>query len=147
MKVIPAPLRALGWRTGRRAVEAASAKLSLASYVPYFDYREQLDSKTTLARDPRTIRDKRGSTVSAEDIDLTLTLDGLADVAAGRDWRGLSMLEVGPKYGIHTLWLDEQLGPRQARLLRLRGRYAFPRGLDREAQGAARLGIRRPAQG
>lgn len=111
MKVIPAPLRALGWRTGRRAVEAASTKLSLASYVPYFDYREQLDSKTSLTRDPRIIRDKRGSTVSSEDIDLTLTLEGLADVAAGRDWRRLSMLEVGPKYGIHTLWLDRELGP------------------------------------
>jgi SAM-dependent methyltransferase len=111
MKAIPAPLRALGWRTGRRVIESASARLKLASYVPYYDYREQLDSKTTLTRDPRPIRDKRDSTVSVEDIDLTLTLDGLADVAAGRAWQGLSLLEVGPKYGIHTLWLDEHLSP------------------------------------
>ncbi len=75
------------------------------------DYREQLDAKTTLTKDARSIRDKRGSTVSADDVDLTLTLEGLADVAAGRDWQGRRMLEVGPKYGIHTRWIDERLQP------------------------------------
>ncbi len=108
---IPAPARALGWRTGKRAVDWSAKQLKLASYVPLYDYREQLDAKTTLTRDDRPIRDKRGSTVSAEDVDLTLTVDGLADVAAGRDWRGLRMLEVGPKYGIHTRWIDRQLEP------------------------------------
>ena len=108
---IPAPARALGWRTGKRAVDWSAKRLKLASYVPLYDYREQLDAQTTLTRDDRSIRDKRGSTVSAEDIDLTLTVDGLADVAAGRDWRGLRMLEVGPKYGIHTRWLDGELEP------------------------------------
>ncbi len=108
---IPAPARALGWRTGKRAVDWSAKRLKLASYVPLHDYREQLDAQTTLTRDDRPIRDKRGSTVSAEDIDLTLTVDGLADVAAGRDWRGLRLLEVGPKYGIHTRWLDRELEP------------------------------------
>ena len=108
---IAAGARALGWRTGKRAVEWSSRRLELASYVPMYDYREQLDAKTSLARDARPIRDKRGSTVSADDIDLTLTLDGLADVAAGRAWSGSRMLEVGPKYGIHTRWIDEHLEP------------------------------------
>ena len=76
-----------------------------------YDYREQLDLKTTLTTDTRRIRDKRDSTVSGENVDLTLTLEGLADVAEGRDWRGRRMLEVGPKYGIHTRWIDEQLAP------------------------------------
>jgi hypothetical protein len=108
---IPAPARALGWRTGKRAVDWGAKHLRLASYVPAYDYREQLDLKTTLTRDDRPIRDKRDSTVSAEDVDLTLTLEGLADVVAGRGWTGLRMLEVGPKYGIHTRWIDEQLAP------------------------------------
>jgi len=108
---LPAPVRAVGWRTGRRAVDWSAKQLKLASYVPMYDYREQLDANTTLALDARAIRDKRPSTVSAEDVDLTLTLEGLADVAAGRDWSGKRTLEVGPKYGIHTRWIDEQLKP------------------------------------
>ena len=108
---MPARVRALGWRTGKRAVDWSARRLKLASYVPAYDYREQLDLKTTLTRDDRAIRDKRESTVSADDVDLTLTLEGLEDVAAGRDWTGLRMLEVGPKYGIHTRWIDERLEP------------------------------------
>ena len=108
---LPAPVRAVGWRTGRRAVDWSAKQLKLASYVPMYDYREQLDANTTLALDARPIRDKRPSTVSAEDIDLTLTVEGLEDVAAGRDWVGRRMLEVGPKYGIHTRWVDEHLKP------------------------------------
>jgi SAM-dependent methyltransferase len=104
-------VRAFGWRSGRRAVDWSARKLSLASYMPHYDYQEQLELKTTLTRDPRAIRDKRPSTVSAENVDLTLTLEGLADVAAGRAWEGLTMLEVGPKYGIHTRWVDEHLRP------------------------------------
>jgi hypothetical protein len=108
---VPASARALGWRTGKRAVDWSAKQLRLASYVPAYDYREQLDLKTTLTRDARPIRDKRGSTVSAEDVDLTLTPEGLEDVSAGRHWRGLRTLEVGPKYGIHTRWIDEHLAP------------------------------------
>jgi len=72
---LPAPVRAVGWRTGRRAVDWSAKQLKLASYVPMYDYREQLDTNTSLTLDPRPIRDKRPSTVSAEDIDLTLTLE------------------------------------------------------------------------
>lgn len=108
---MPARVRALGWRTGKRAVDWSARRLKLASYVPAYDYLEQLDLKTTLTRDDRAIRDKRESTVSADDVDLTLTLEGLEDVAAGREWAGLRMLEVGPKYGIHTRWIDERLRP------------------------------------
>lgn len=108
---VPSRIRALAWRRGRRAVEWSSARLKLATYVPMYDYRQQLDLHTTLTRDPRPIRDKRPSTVSAENIDLTLTVEGLEDVARGREWTGLRVLEVGPKYGIHTRWVDEHLQP------------------------------------
>jgi hypothetical protein len=108
---LPSSLRATGWRTGRRLVDWSAARLKLASYVPLYDYREQLDAKTTLVHDRRPIRDKRASTVSAENVDLTLTVEGLEDVARGRAWSGLRTLEVGPKYGIHSRWIDERLAP------------------------------------
>ncbi len=108
---LPPSVRAAGWRTGKRAVDWSAQRLKLASYVPMYDYREQLDAKTTLVVDARSIRDKRPSTVSAENVDLTLTVEGLEDVSRGRAWSGLKTLEVGPKYGIHTRWIDEHLRP------------------------------------
>jgi len=108
---LPWQLRAAGWRAGRRGVEWTSRHLKLASYVPLYDYREQLDAHTTYTEDDRRVRDKRRSTVSDDGVDLTLTTEGLEDVAQGRDWTGKRVLEVGPKYGIHTLWIDEQLRP------------------------------------
>jgi SAM-dependent methyltransferase len=108
---LPPSVRAAGWRTGKRAVDWSAKRLKLASYVPMLDYREQLDAKTTLVVDARSIRDKRPSTVSAENVDLTLTVEGLEDVVRGRSWSGLRTLEVGPKYGIHTRWIDEHLRP------------------------------------
>ena len=46
---LPPPARALAWRTGRRFVDWGAGKLKLASYVPLYDYREQLDEHTTFA--------------------------------------------------------------------------------------------------
>jgi SAM-dependent methyltransferase len=108
---LPPTARALVWRTGRRAVDWSAERLKLVSYVPFYDYREQLELHTTYVEDPRQVRDKRPSTIDPGEIDLTLTVEGLADVLAGRDWSGARMLEVGPKYGIHSLWIDEHLRP------------------------------------
>jgi len=108
---LPAPARALVWRNGRRVVEWSSRKLKLASYVPLYDYREQLELHTTYRQDGRPVRDKRDSTVDESNIDLTLATEGLADVLAGRDWSGRRILEVGPKHGAHALWIDEHLQP------------------------------------
>ena len=107
---LPAPARAVAWRTGRRAVDWSAAKLKLASYVPFYDYREQLDLHTTYREDARRVRDKRPSTVDEADFDLTLTVGGLEDVLAGRDWSGKRVLEVGPKHGTHALWIDAAPG-------------------------------------
>jgi SAM-dependent methyltransferase len=108
---LPPTARAFVWRHGRRAVEWSASRLRLATYVPLYDYREQLDLHTTCHPDPRPVRDKRSSTVSDENVDLTLTVEGLADVVAGRDWNGKRVLEVGPKYGLHARWIDEHLQP------------------------------------
>lgn len=104
-------LKPLVWRTGRRVVDWSAGKLKLASYVPLYDYREQLDRHTTFTEDTRPVRDKRSSTVDAGNIDLTLTVEGLEDVLRDRDWSGVRVLEVGPKHGTHALWIDEHLQP------------------------------------
>jgi hypothetical protein len=108
---LPQKARAVGWRLGRRAVDWSAARLKLASYMPLYDYRVQLDAHTTYTEDGRPVRDKRAATATAPGDDLTITLEGLADVLAGRNWAGGRMLEVGPKYGTHSLWIDEHLSP------------------------------------
>ena len=83
----------------------------MASYVPHVEYREQLGLHTTYAEDARPIRDKRPTTRAGDVADLTLTVEGLEDVLRDRDWTNKRILEVGPKYGVHTLWIDQQLRP------------------------------------
>src|SRR5262249_32816833 len=66
---------------------------------------------TTFVEDHRRVRDKRAATATEPGDDLTITLEGLEDVLAGRSWSGRRMLEVGPKYGVHSVWIDEHLTP------------------------------------
>jgi hypothetical protein len=89
---LSAPARSLVWRTGRRLVDWSATKLKLASYVPLYDYREQLDLHTTYREDERQVRDKRASTVDENDVDLTLTVEGLEDGLEGRVWTGTRVL-------------------------------------------------------
>jgi hypothetical protein len=104
-------VRAAGWRTGRRLVDWSAGRLRLATYAPEHEYLEQLALHTTYREDARPIRDKRPTTRAGEIADLTLTVDGLEDVLRDRDWAGKRVLEVGPKYGVHSLWIDERLRP------------------------------------
>jgi SAM-dependent methyltransferase len=132
---LPAPARALAWRTGKRFVDWSAAKLKLASYVPLYDYREQLDLHTTYREDPRAVHDKRPSTVDEQNIDLTLTTEGLDEVLADRDWTGKRVLEVGPKHGTHALWIDEHLRPSEL----VFSDFAADRHLHEQWEG--RLGV------
>jgi hypothetical protein len=92
-------------------VDWSAARLKLASYMPLYDYRAQLDAHTTYTEDGRPVRDKRAATATSPGDDLTITLEGLEDVLTGRNWAGGRMLEVGPKYGTHSLWIDDHLNP------------------------------------
>ena len=140
---LPASARAFGWRTGKRAVDWSASKLKLASHVPWSTTASSSIAKTTLTRDARR-SGTSASTVSAEDVDLTLTLDGLEDVAAGRDWAGRRMLEVGPKYGIHTRWIDERLAPSFVAFSDFEEDRHLHEPWEAGA-GAPRVGVRRPA--
>jgi SAM-dependent methyltransferase len=97
--------------TARRAVVRAAGRFGLETYSPAFGYREHLDELTDYAEDGRAVRDKRPTTLDAQGRDLTLTVEGLEDVLGRERWRGTRVLEVGPKYGVHSLWLDRTLAP------------------------------------
>lgn len=101
------------WRNGLyRLVRFAAPHAGLYAYEPSREYVANLEELVDLTDDPRPIRDKRASTRFDDDVpDLTITVEGLADVLAGRDWAGGRMLEVGPKYGVHSLWIDRELRP------------------------------------
>jgi hypothetical protein len=94
----------------RRGVIQAAPRVGLSTYVPSFHYRVHLDELTEYVEDPRPVRDKRhGTRIGGRD--LTITTEGLEDILDPDRYRGRRILEVGPKYGIHSLWMDEQLEP------------------------------------
>jgi SAM-dependent methyltransferase len=92
-------------------VRASARRLGYETYRPVGDYRAQLEKNATLVEDRRTVRDRRPST-ELDGRDVTLTAEGLEDVLAGLP-RGLRVLEVGPKYGVHALRVDRALAPQE----------------------------------
>lgn len=103
------------WRRARglvyRAVRRAAPRAGLHAYEPSVEHEANLDALTDYREDPRPVRDKRPTTAAPGAPDLTLTIEGLEDALRGREWEAPRVLEVGPKYGIHSLWLDRQLHP------------------------------------
>jgi hypothetical protein len=95
----------------RRYILRMAEPLGLVAYAPWYDHREQLAAQTEFIEDTRAVRDKRPTTAAGDVADLTITVEGLEDVLGGLEVRGRRVLEVGPKYGIHSLWLDDQLSP------------------------------------
>ena len=63
------------------------------------------------AEDARPIADKRPTTAAGDVPDLTLVPEALGDVVDTARFRGKRVLEVGPKYGIHSRWIDRELEP------------------------------------
>jgi SAM-dependent methyltransferase len=94
-----------------RGVRLLAPRAGLHAYEPPQEPFALLDQLADYAEDARPIRDKRATTAHGEIPDLTITAEGLADVLAGDDFGGRRVLEVGPKYGVHSLWLDRELSP------------------------------------
>jgi SAM-dependent methyltransferase len=92
----------------RRFVLRRAPALGLYSYPPPAEHRAKLAELTEWTEDARAVRDKRPTTAAGAVPDLTITVEGLEDVLAGRSLSGLRVLEVGPKYGLHSRWLDAQ---------------------------------------
>jgi len=71
----------------------------------------RLNEAAEEALDARPIADKRPSTAWEDVADLTLVPDALPEVIDVERFRGARVLEVGPKYGVHSLWIDRELQP------------------------------------
>ena len=121
-------LRARLGGLAQRGVIRAAGRFGYEVYRPPDDYRWELGRTTTYVEDVRTVRDRR-ETTNFEGRDLTLTTEGLEDVLADCK-RGLRVLEVGPKYGIHARWLDRALAPSELVFCDFEGNRALHDGWE-----------------
>jgi 2-polyprenyl-3-methyl-5-hydroxy-6-metoxy-1,4-benzoquinol methylase len=89
------------------------AKMAGLSVYESFEsqFVQALKTETAWIVDQREVRDKRSSLFLESGEDLTLTSEGLEDILAGISLEGKSVLEVGPKYGIHSRWIDQHAKP------------------------------------
>jgi SAM-dependent methyltransferase len=95
----------------RRAAWSAAVRLGLQVYEPSAENIVRLDELTEYVEDPRPVPDKRATTASDDLPDLTILPHALGSVIDVEGLRGLRVLEVGPKYGAHSLWIDRTLRP------------------------------------
>jgi SAM-dependent methyltransferase len=95
----------------RRAAWSAAVRLGLQVYEPSRENLTRLDELTEYVEDPRPVPDKRPTTASDDLPDLTILPEALGAVLDVDRLRGLRVLEVGPKYGAHSLWIDRNLEP------------------------------------
>lgn len=105
--------------TMRRAAWKFALLNGLGVHVPQAGTDAQVAEHTTFDRDPRSIRDKRPTTATEDLPDLTITVEGLEDALDWERFRGARVLEIGPKYGAHSLWLEARLQPAELVLLDL----------------------------
>jgi SAM-dependent methyltransferase len=95
----------------RRAVWSAAVRLGLQVYDPEHESLSRLDALTEHADDPRPIADKRPTTAEDRAPDLTIVPEALDSVVDVDRFVGSRVLEIGPKYGLHALWIDRELKP------------------------------------
>src|SRR5262245_27824713 len=98
-------------RLARRAAWSAAVRLGLQVYEPSAENIPLLDELTEYVEDARPIGDVRPTTATEELPDLTLVPEALGVVLDVERFRGLRVLEVGPKYGVHARWIDRELRP------------------------------------
>jgi len=80
-------------------------------YEPSDENRGKLDELTEYVEDARAVSDARPTTATDELPDLTLLPEALGQVLDVARFRGSRVLEVGPKYGVHSRWIDRELRP------------------------------------
>ncbi len=104
-------LRARARSILRRAIVAAAPRAGLEAYEPNRDYRDRLVEQAEYREDDRPVRDKRAEMGGETEAGHTVTVEGLEDVLDVRSLHGARVLEVGPKRGFHSRWLDRALEP------------------------------------
>lgn len=95
----------------RRAAWSAAVRLGLEVYDPRVGMSYRLDEAAEEVLDDRSIADRRPSTTWEDVPDLTLVPKAPPGVIDVERFRGARVLEVGPKYGVHSLWIDLTLEP------------------------------------
>jgi SAM-dependent methyltransferase len=98
-------------KLARRAAWSLAVRLGLQVYEPSPENVARLDELTEYVEDARPIPDKRPSTAAGDLPDLTILPEALGEVVDAPRFRGARVLEVGPKYGVHSTWLDRELRP------------------------------------
>jgi hypothetical protein len=95
----------------RRAAWSAAVRSGLQVYDPKVADRSRLESETRYVLDDRRVGDRRASTASGEIPDLTVLPETLPLLIDVERFAGARVLEIGPKYGIHSRWIDSVLHP------------------------------------
>ena len=95
----------------KRAAWSAAVRMGLQVYDPNPENLPRLEELTDYTEDARPIGDERPTTATDELPDLTLLPDALGSVVDAERFRGARVLEVGPKYGVHARWIDQELRP------------------------------------
>ncbi|MGH3136166.1 MAG: class I SAM-dependent methyltransferase [Gaiellaceae bacterium] len=95
----------------RRASWSAAVRLGLQVYEPSPENLPRLEELTEYVEDPQPVSDDRPTTATNDLPDLTLLPDALGEVLDVDRFRGLRVLEVGPKYGVHARWIDAEVEP------------------------------------
>jgi SAM-dependent methyltransferase len=104
-------LRARLRSTGRPLVRRLARSVGYEVYEASTEHDARLGEHTELLVDRRPIRDHRPETTfGGMKRDLTVTTEGLEDML-GDGFRGARILEIGPKYGFHSRWLDSAFAP------------------------------------
>jgi len=85
--------------------------MGLQVYEPNPESLPRLAELTEYVEDARPIGDERPTTGTDDLPDLTLVPDSLERVVDVERFRGVRVLEVGPKYGVHARWIDRELRP------------------------------------
>src|SRR5262245_52671673 len=85
--------------------------MGLQVYEPNPESLPRLDELTEYVEYGRSIGDERPTTAADELPDLTRLPASLARVVDVERFRGARVLEVGPKYGVHSRWIDRELRP------------------------------------
>jgi len=110
----------------RRAAWSAAVRLGLEVYDPEVEASLWLDTESEYTLDQTPIPDNRPSTTWGDLPDLTLLPEALQLVVEVARFRGARVLEVGPRYGVHSLWIDQALEPSELAF----SDFAIDRGLQ-----------------
>lgn len=99
------------WRYRIVAMIAMSCGFAVADRAED-DYMPQLKANTEYTESDLDVHDERCNVFDGPDgVDLTLTVEGLAEVLGAAENKQKRVLEIGPKYGFHSMWVDKELAP------------------------------------